>query len=464
MGYDALVALKFESERRAFPERFNNQLKNQMMYVKHGFTEFFKPSSPLNGNVTVHIAGEEVELPDNCRSLKLININSAMNGLFFWGSGKSRTDEYQGTKPRMDDGKLELMGTRGVHDMIQYRVNVSHAHRIAQPNDVTISITKSAIALQIDGEAWIIQPGCSFRVQFHDKLPIVIGYNNPRGVESWLQASLNDAHIVRAKESFRKRLKLKYAFNDDEEDLMNSTQSAPAVHESPTTSSLSPYQPSSTSLNNSFSISSLFGGWRKKAPEMNEMKSGMDDVEMIEGTNTSGDESETVDFVGEPMTTNANANILTFFGSLFQPSKVKSDDSTPAIAMIDEGNEQKTNAIEYDAEESELQAIDEIMKSIAPINDGSDPLSEIAHDSKKHFIDEYLKQYPSTILDEHNSKLILDKFAWWKIMRAKNKGYCIDTEIAQIAIEKSEINSFPRKQKKIRKTQSLSAIPNQFSI
>merc|ERR1712013_175620 len=201
-------------DRQQHPEKYNNQIKNQMMYVRHGFTEFFSPSPPINDHIEVIVDNQLIALPELCRSLKLVNINSAMNGCFFWGAGKSRDFECEEkTPPRLDDSQIEVMGTRGVHDMLQHRVNVSHAQRIAQTNDVVIRfkrVPSEGMALQIDGEAWLIRTECELRVQIHDKLPVVIGYAQPRGVEAWLTASLEDAKIVRAKTQFRERLRQKY--------------------------------------------------------------------------------------------------------------------------------------------------------------------------------------------------------------------------------------------------------------
>lgn len=81
------MAYRWEQDRRAHPERYNNQIKNQVMYVRHGFSEFFKPSEPITEFVDLIIDDKVTPLPDQCRSLKLISINSAMNGCFFWGSG-----------------------------------------------------------------------------------------------------------------------------------------------------------------------------------------------------------------------------------------------------------------------------------------------------------------------------------------------------------------------------------------
>jgi len=230
IGYDALVAWRWEQDRRAHPERYNNQIKNQVMYVRHGFSEFFKPSDPITEFVDLIIDDKIAALPDQCRSLKLISINSAMNGCFFWGSGKSRPDEYQQkTTPRLDDSQIEVMATRGVHDMFQHRINLTHAQRISQTNDLVIRFKKippQGLALQIDGEAWMITTKCELRVQIHDKIPVVIGYNAPRGVESWLQASLDDPKITKAKQSFRDALRAKYGNEEDNNSLSASKGSA----------------------------------------------------------------------------------------------------------------------------------------------------------------------------------------------------------------------------------------------
>ena len=274
------MAWKYERERKQFRDRFDSQFKNQMMYVKHGFTEFFKPSEPINDRIKIYINNSETPLPDSTRSLKLININSAMNGIFFWGTGKSRPDELQEwSAPRLgmiftfcfftfyfvfvlfrlvfidvvcfylfgmvwienwkfvvtfvicifcvliflDDGKIEVMCTRGVHDMITHKINLSHAHRLSQSNLIRIEVIKVPTAMQIDGEAWIIEEPLTMNVRLKDKIPTVIGYATPRGVESWLQASLDDPHIRKAKESFRERMKQKYHIIIDEEDNNNET-------------------------------------------------------------------------------------------------------------------------------------------------------------------------------------------------------------------------------------------------
>ncbi|ETO23696.1 diacylglycerol kinase [Reticulomyxa filosa] len=134
------------------------------------------------------------------------------------GSGKSRKDELQEwTYPRLDDGKIEVMATGGVHDLLQQKANMSHAHRIAQSKDITIRIKQVPIAMQIDGEAWVVPKPCTLRVRLLGKLPTIIGYAQPRGVDSWLQASLDDEHINEAKKEFREMCRNKYGVSQEKD-------------------------------------------------------------------------------------------------------------------------------------------------------------------------------------------------------------------------------------------------------
>lgn len=132
-------------------------------------------------DIQVWVDGKEVELPKGTRSVKLVNINSAINGIFLWGSGASYKSECQDwTPPRLDDGKLEVMSTGGVKNMIGYRLNYSHAHRIAQTRHVVWEI-KREMEMQIDGEAWIQKP-CRIEFQLRDQIPVAIGKFGCRGV------------------------------------------------------------------------------------------------------------------------------------------------------------------------------------------------------------------------------------------------------------------------------------------
>jgi len=464
VGYDALVAYKFEQERKLHPERFNNQLKNQVMYVKHGFTEFFKPSEPITDDVDIWIDDECQQLPSQCRSLKLININSAMNGCFFWGNGKSREFEYQQrSPPRLDDSHIEVMATRGVHDMLQHRVNLTHAQRISQTKEVVIRfnrIPSQGIALQIDGEAWIIRHCMTLRVQLHDKLPVVIGYNAPRGVQSWLQASLDDQTIVKAKEAFRERLKQKYIdtesspelavppYSDEDKDMKESgAQSLLGnLFKSSSTSSIAMQHKQSQQL---------------PPPQQQEMEMEMqvfhDSSHVPRSPSPEDKHVADLPFFDVPNAPNVNANANvnmngtvttpTFMDKLGDLLKGKSSSSRKL-------NSEQKNCIEdappmnKEEDEDEDDNVEETMPDEVDMNEYLRNNPTLQND--KHTIFKSPVFSPSS---EHKDAVFLDRFTWWKVTRAKNFNKSIDAETAHDAISpQHHTNS-------LRKTQSFVVLP-----
>lgn len=195
IGYDARIAYEFEVDRQNAEESFiakrkdadqlpppHSPAKNQMVYVYHGAKEFFSPMRPLTReDVRVWVDGEEIELQPGTRSLKIMNINSAMNGLFCWGSSNSKKNELQNwSAPRLDDRKLELMSTSGLKNMLRFRLNYSHAHRIAQTRHIVWEILRE-MEIQIDGEAWVQKP-CRLEFFLRDQIPILVGKFGCRGL------------------------------------------------------------------------------------------------------------------------------------------------------------------------------------------------------------------------------------------------------------------------------------------
>lgn len=207
IGYDARIAYEFEVDRQKSEESFNSPAKNQMVYVYHGAKEFFSPMRPLTrDDIRVWIDGEEVELQPGTRSLKLMNINSAMNGLFCWGSSTSRKNELkEWSPPRLDDGKVEVMSTGGVKNMIGFRLNYSHAHRIAQTRHVVWEIMRE-MEIQVDGEAWVQKP-CRLEFFLRDQIPVMIGKFGCRGVHDDVQEIHQKSKDAALGESRRKWVK-----------------------------------------------------------------------------------------------------------------------------------------------------------------------------------------------------------------------------------------------------------------
>ena len=205
------MSYNFEKERRAHPDRFKHQIVNQTKYVKHAWKHVFKPMDPISDLIDVYVDNQKAELPQNCRSFKLVNINSAANGIFFWGSGTSKNNEYeQQHTPRLDDGLIEVMATEGPLNLLRCKSKMVHAKRISQSKEVRIEfkqIPEDGMHLQIDGEAFEIQKKCTLKVEIFDRIPTVIGFDDPRGVDSWLIKALSDKQIKKSRQVFKESFK-----------------------------------------------------------------------------------------------------------------------------------------------------------------------------------------------------------------------------------------------------------------
>ena len=114
LGYDAQIAYNWGKERDDKPNLYSNQYMNQFMYIVQGSKDFFVPDEPINNKLRIYINNNHVPLPLVTRSFKLININCAMDGVFFWGNDPSNEYELQEwNHPRLDDKKIEVCCTRG---------------------------------------------------------------------------------------------------------------------------------------------------------------------------------------------------------------------------------------------------------------------------------------------------------------------------------------------------------------
>ncbi|KAG8521165.1 Diacylglycerol kinase kappa, partial [Galemys pyrenaicus] len=157
IGLDAKISLEFNTRRDEHPGQYNSRLKNKMWYGLLGSKELLQRSyRNLEERVHLECDGEVISLP-NLQGIVVLNITSYAGGVNFWGSS-SATTEYE--PPAIDDGKLEVVAIFGSVQMAMSRIINLHHHRIAQCREVTININgEDGIPVQVDGEAWIQQPG-----------------------------------------------------------------------------------------------------------------------------------------------------------------------------------------------------------------------------------------------------------------------------------------------------------------
>ena len=190
--------------------------------------EIMNPSDPINNRIILEIDGQSVEIPKNTRSLKCVNINSAASGIYFekpsslattslknsgtYFFGKKHSKRFK--KPRLHDGKIEVMTTTGAKDLTMIKSGLLHAHRLGQSNHIKIKVTNPPVYLQIDGEGWRIDCLCTLFITSHDQLPTLIGYKLPRGVYHKFDSKHFTAKLKKERHRFRNIIKMIYHIPD----------------------------------------------------------------------------------------------------------------------------------------------------------------------------------------------------------------------------------------------------------
>lgn len=170
MGMDAQVSYAFHSERKMHPEKFKNQLANQVTYAKLGCTQgwyFASLVHPHSRNIAqlaeVKIMKkpghwEKLNIPSSIRSIICLNLPSFSGGLNPWGTPSTRKKQDRDlTAPYVDDGHLEIVGFRNAWHGLVLLAPKGHGTRLAQTNRVRFKFHKSDADhafMRMDGEPW----------------------------------------------------------------------------------------------------------------------------------------------------------------------------------------------------------------------------------------------------------------------------------------------------------------------
>ncbi|XP_063681030.1 diacylglycerol kinase eta-like [Bolinopsis microptera] len=157
IGLDARISLEFHLKREEHPEKFHSRAKNIMRYgVISGRQFFMNKYKNLNQRVHMECDGIPVQLP-TLQGIVVLNITSYMGGTNFWGTGKG--DDGFNT-PAIDDRMLEVVGVVGVPQLgISYMIGGLQHHRLAQCRSVRFTVLGDPVPVQVDGEAWMQEPG-----------------------------------------------------------------------------------------------------------------------------------------------------------------------------------------------------------------------------------------------------------------------------------------------------------------
>lgn len=109
----------------------------------------------LSECIELRLDGKAAALPEDLKTLVFLNFTCYQGGMDVWGPLKDK----DGVVPRMDDGRVEVVGLGGLWHEMKARTEVSHGFRIGQAAKAEIRVTKPVqIAMAHDGEPFAQDP------------------------------------------------------------------------------------------------------------------------------------------------------------------------------------------------------------------------------------------------------------------------------------------------------------------
>eukprot|EP00241_Pyramimonas_parkeae_P018854 CAMPEP_0114305566 /NCGR_PEP_ID=MMETSP0059-20121206/16412_1 /TAXON_ID=36894 /ORGANISM="Pyramimonas parkeae, Strain CCMP726" /LENGTH=415 /DNA_ID=CAMNT_0001428787 /DNA_START=366 /DNA_END=1613 /DNA_ORIENTATION=+ len=181
-GFDASIAMKFHSLRSNAWFRSESVVVNKLWHVWYGLEESFSARKYLQRSLKLYVDNQLVEIPDDINLIQLLSVPTGGDGTdYFRTMQDSIPDELQKfTTPSMGDGKIEVVGTKDLSDLLAIRYGWKHARRIAQGRRVQLFFN-AKVPFQLDGEPTVLEP-CTLSVSLKGKVPVVVGGGRTFGV------------------------------------------------------------------------------------------------------------------------------------------------------------------------------------------------------------------------------------------------------------------------------------------
>lgn len=175
LGFCAETARLFASARASAPSLFRSRLLNKLAYGLCGaylllrglLQQLSSSGGPLAG-VTLWADGAPVALPPGAQGLVLSSISYWMGGVRPWPAGGLATSpSSQQRRPSPDDGVLEVCAHTGALHVVAMQAGLAAATPVAAARTLRLEVASwrgAPLALQADGEPWLLQPGGAVEV------------------------------------------------------------------------------------------------------------------------------------------------------------------------------------------------------------------------------------------------------------------------------------------------------------
>ena len=204
LGFDAHISHRFTKRRERDPSSCATVWQNKAWYAYYGAKEFMSGGGHLTGDdgkriVDLYVDDKRVDVPRDLNSVQVFNIHSSADGVDFWGTNrpsvKGELPDSVFVPPCVGDGMLEVVGTRGVSDLVAVRNGFAHSKRLAQGGRVELRLS-APVAAQMDGETWVQSP-CVVRIEHAGGIPLCVGPGGTRNLQPGLETTGGGGRCLR---------------------------------------------------------------------------------------------------------------------------------------------------------------------------------------------------------------------------------------------------------------------------
>jgi len=154
VGVDAEVVLHFHNLRQRKQVLFKSVFLNKGWYAGVSAKVVCQNTPSLKNCIELTVDGERVKFSKRIKGIVVMNLLT-YGGTNCWNTSSKIDDKY--SPPRIDDGKMEIVGIRSIAHLGAITMGVGSAVKIAQGSHVVVE-NKIALAAHVDGEPWSLIP------------------------------------------------------------------------------------------------------------------------------------------------------------------------------------------------------------------------------------------------------------------------------------------------------------------
>jgi len=179
VGYTADIAYHFDRARQNNKRLYKNILMNKLKYTLLGVEKALFNNPNITQNIELYVDGKLVQLRE-INTLCFHNIRSMSDGVDFWRM--SRNGDMEWKEGQMGDRMIEVTSSNHVISYVKARLHLTGYTKVAQGSEICL-VLKRAMAVQLDGESWIEEPG-TIRLSHASSIQVPIGPKTPRGLSN----------------------------------------------------------------------------------------------------------------------------------------------------------------------------------------------------------------------------------------------------------------------------------------